>query len=81
MVVRFVAVITAVLAILAAVVGSAQTVAAPIVVLISFDGWRWDYTDRAEVPPTCVRSPRAASELRGSSRCFPPRRFPIITRS
>jgi predicted AlkP superfamily pyrophosphatase or phosphodiesterase len=24
--------------------------ASPILILISFDGWRWDYFDRAEVP-------------------------------
>ena len=22
----------------------------PILILVSFDGWRWDYTDRADVP-------------------------------
>ena len=30
--------------------GSAQEGAGPIVVLISFDGWRWDYMSRAHVP-------------------------------
>ena len=30
--------------------GRAQEGAGPIVVLISFDGWRWDYMARAHVP-------------------------------
>jgi predicted AlkP superfamily pyrophosphatase or phosphodiesterase len=30
--------------------GSAQERAAPIVILISFDGWRWDYMARTQVP-------------------------------
>ena len=42
------------LAVLAAVVAiwvaSLAAQASPILILISFDGWRWDYTDRANVP-------------------------------
>lgn len=30
--------------------GNAQETGGPIVVLISFDGWRWDYMTRAQVP-------------------------------
>ena len=45
---RFLLAVVAV--VLAVVVGGAQTSAGPIVVLISFDGWRWDYIDGVEVP-------------------------------
>ena len=42
------------LAVLATVVAiwvaSLAAQASPILILISFDGWRWDYTDRANVP-------------------------------
>ena len=42
------------LAVVAAVVAiwvaSLAAQASPILILISFDGWRWDYTDRASVP-------------------------------
>jgi predicted AlkP superfamily pyrophosphatase or phosphodiesterase len=42
------------LAVLAAVVAiwvaALAAQAGPILILISFDGWRWDYTDRANVP-------------------------------
>jgi predicted AlkP superfamily pyrophosphatase or phosphodiesterase len=33
-----------------ALTGRAQEHAAPIVILISFDGWRWDYMARTQVP-------------------------------
>lgn len=35
---------------LAVVTGATQQTRQPILVLVSFDGWRWDYTDRAKVP-------------------------------
>jgi predicted AlkP superfamily pyrophosphatase or phosphodiesterase len=42
------------LAVLAAAIAvwvvSLAAQASPILILISFDGWRWDYTDRANVP-------------------------------
>jgi predicted AlkP superfamily pyrophosphatase or phosphodiesterase len=42
------------LAVLAAAVAiwvaSLAAQASPILILISFDGWRWDYIDRADVP-------------------------------
>ena len=72
MVVRFVAVIVAVLAV---IVGSAQTVAGPIVVLISFDGWRWDYTDRAEVPQLRALAARGV-RADGLIPSFPSKTFP-----
>jgi predicted AlkP superfamily pyrophosphatase or phosphodiesterase len=39
-----------VLAVLAVLAGAAQNGRPPILVLVSFDGWRWDYTARANAP-------------------------------
>ena len=72
MVVRFVAVVVAVLTVM---VGSAQTGAAPIVILISFDGWRWDYTDRAEVPHLRALAARGV-RAEGLIPTFPSKTFP-----
>ena len=69
------AVVAAVLAILVSVVGSAQTGAAPIVVLISFDGWRWDYTDRADVPHLRALAARGV-RAEGLIPTFPSKTFP-----
>ena len=69
---RFVAVVAIVLAVM---VGSAQTSAGPIVVLISFDGWRWDYTDRAEVPHLRALAARGV-RADGLIPSFPSKTFP-----
>src|SRR5262245_15708381 len=48
---------------------------APILVLVSFDGWRWDYIDRANVPhlrALALRGARAESLI----PMFPSRTFP-----
>ena len=44
----------------------AQPVArpAPILILVSFDGWRWDYLDAHPDSPTCTPSRRAACARR-----------------
>ena len=60
---------------LAVMVGSAQTGAGPIVVLISFDGWRWDYTDRAEVPHLRALAARGV-RADGLIPPFPSKTFP-----
>ena len=72
MLVRFVAVVAAVLTIM---VGAAQTVAGPIVVLVSFDGWRWDYIDRAEVPHLRALAARGV-RADGLIPSFPAKTFP-----
>jgi predicted AlkP superfamily pyrophosphatase or phosphodiesterase len=69
---RFVAIVAALLAIL---VGSAQSGAGPIVVLISFDGWRWDYIDRAEVPHLRALASRGV-RADGLIPSFPSKTFP-----
>jgi predicted AlkP superfamily pyrophosphatase or phosphodiesterase len=61
--------------VLAVVVGSAQTAAGPIVVLISFDGWRWDYIDRAEVPHLRALASRGV-RADGLIPSFPSKTFP-----
>src|SRR5262245_2257345 len=38
------------LAILFASLGCAQTGSNPILILVSFDGWRWDYTNQLQAP-------------------------------
>ena len=68
----FVAVVAAVLALM---VGSAQKSAGPIVVLISFDGWRWDYIDRAEVPHLRDLAARGVT-AEGLIPSFPSKTFP-----
>ena len=47
----------------------------PLVVLVGFDGWRWDYIDRANVPnlrALAARGVRASSLIPS----FPPKTFP-----
>jgi predicted AlkP superfamily pyrophosphatase or phosphodiesterase len=48
---------------------------APIVVLISIDGWRWDYTDRFQ-PPAISRLARAGVTAEGLIPVFPSKTFP-----
>jgi predicted AlkP superfamily pyrophosphatase or phosphodiesterase len=60
---------------LAVLAGSAQTSAGPIVVLISFDGWRWDYIDRAEVPHLRALASRGV-RADGLIPSFPSKTFP-----
>jgi predicted AlkP superfamily pyrophosphatase or phosphodiesterase len=48
---------------------------APIVVLISIDGWRWDYLDRFE-PPTLTRLARTGVRAEGLVPVFPSKTFP-----
>ena len=61
--------------VLAITAGSAQTGAGPIVLLISFDGWRWDYTDRAEVPHLRALASRGV-RADGLIPAFPSKTFP-----
>ncbi len=67
--------VAAVAAVLAVIAGSAQTVASPIVVLISFDGWRWDYIDRANVPHLRALAARGV-RADGLISAFPSKTFP-----
>jgi Type I phosphodiesterase / nucleotide pyrophosphatase len=55
--------------------GSAQEGGRPIVVLISFDGWRWDYVTRTQVPnlqALALRGVRAEALVPS----FPTKTFP-----
>jgi predicted AlkP superfamily pyrophosphatase or phosphodiesterase len=47
----------------------------PIVVLVSFDGWRWDYIDRANTPNLHALAARGV-QARGLIPSFPPKTFP-----
>jgi predicted AlkP superfamily pyrophosphatase or phosphodiesterase len=47
----------------------------PIVVLISFDGWRWDYIERAEVPHLRALASRGV-KADGLIPSFPSKTFP-----
>ena len=49
--------------------------AAPIVVLVSLDGWRWDYIDRANVPNLRALAARGV-KAKGLIPSFPPKTFP-----
>ena len=64
-------------AVLASCVGSngGRAGSHPLVVLVSVDGWRWDYIDRADVPnlrALAARGVRASSLIPS----FPPKTFP-----
>ena len=54
---------------------AAQRVAAPILVLISFDGWRWDYIDRGESPNLKALAARGVRS-QGLIPSFPSITFP-----
>jgi predicted AlkP superfamily pyrophosphatase or phosphodiesterase len=47
----------------------------PILILISFDGWRWDYMDRADVPNLKALA-RRGIRSRGLIPSFPSKTFP-----
>ena len=49
--------------------------ARPIVILISIDGWRWDYTERYQ-PPAIGRLARAGVRAEGLIPIFPSKTFP-----
>jgi predicted AlkP superfamily pyrophosphatase or phosphodiesterase len=66
---------TALLLALAAAAAAAERAAAPILVLISFDGFRWDYIDRGE-SPTLKRLAAAGVRSRGLVPSFPTFTFP-----
>ena len=73
---RRLALLIAVLAtVIATLAGPHAQTRDPIVILISFDGWRWDYTDRARVPNLKALAARGvrAKELIPS---FPSLTFP-----
>jgi predicted AlkP superfamily pyrophosphatase or phosphodiesterase len=54
---------------------SGQPAARPIVILISIDGWRWDYLDRIK-PPTLGRLAAAGVRAEGLIPTFPSKTFP-----
>jgi predicted AlkP superfamily pyrophosphatase or phosphodiesterase len=60
---------------LAAAVAAAQRAAAPILILISFDGFRWDYIDRGE-SPALKRLAAAGVRSKGLVPSFPSFTFP-----
>ena len=55
--------------------GRAQERAAPIVILISFDGWRWDYMARARVPNLQELASRGV-RAEALTPVFPTKTFP-----
>ena len=59
---------------LAVLVGRAQE-RQPILVLVSFDGWRWDYIDRADVPNLKALAARGVRS-EGLIPSFPSKTFP-----
>lgn len=59
----------------AAAVVRDQPPAAPIVVLISIDGWRWDYLERLK-PPTLARLAASGVRAEGLIPSFPSKTFP-----
>jgi predicted AlkP superfamily pyrophosphatase or phosphodiesterase len=61
--------------VLAVLAGSAQQRPEPILVLVSFDGWRWDYIDRARVPNLQALAARGV-RARGLIPSFPSTTFP-----
>ena len=63
------------LAVIATFAGPHAQTSDPLVVLVSFDGWRWDYADRANVPNLRALAARGvrAKELIPS---FPSLTFP-----
>ena len=72
---RRLALLIAALAVMATLAGPHAQTRDPIVILISFDGWRWDYTDRGNVPNLKALAARGvrAKELIPS---FPSLTFP-----
>ena len=52
-----------------------QSPAAPIVILISIDGWRWDYLDRFK-PPMLGRLAASGVRAEGLIPSFPSKTFP-----
>jgi predicted AlkP superfamily pyrophosphatase or phosphodiesterase len=72
---RRLALLIAALAVMAALAGPGAQTRDPLLVLVSFDGWRWDYIDRANVPNLKALAARGvrAKELIPS---FPSLTFP-----
>ena len=72
---RRLALLIAALAVIATLAGPRAQSRDPLVILISFDGWRWDYTDRGNVPNLKALAARGvrAKELIPS---FPSLTFP-----
>jgi predicted AlkP superfamily pyrophosphatase or phosphodiesterase len=67
---------------LAVVTAVAQQAAAPILILISFDGFRWDYVDRGETPnlkALAVRGVRAKSLIPSFPSVTFPNHYTIVT--
>ena len=54
---------------------SQPTATRPIVILVSIDGWRWDYTGRFK-PPTITSLANAGVEAQGLIPVFPSKTFP-----
>ena len=55
--------------------GAPATQSAPIVILISIDGWRWDYIDRFQ-PPVLSRLAESGVQSEGLIPIFPSKTFP-----
>src|SRR5947208_1344414 len=79
---RRVAVLAVALAIAAAIPFPRAQAAHPIVVLVSFDGWRWDYIDRARVPnlkALAARGVRARELIPSFPSLTFPNHYTIVT--
>jgi predicted AlkP superfamily pyrophosphatase or phosphodiesterase len=60
---------------LAVLAGAAQQTRPPILMLVSFDGWRWDYISRADTPNLRALASRGVRS-RGLIPSFPTKTFP-----
>jgi predicted AlkP superfamily pyrophosphatase or phosphodiesterase len=67
---------------LAAVAATGERSASPILILISFDGWRWDYIDRGESPNVkrlAARGVRSAGLIPSFPSLTFPNHYTIVT--
>jgi predicted AlkP superfamily pyrophosphatase or phosphodiesterase len=69
------AVLGALLVLVATTIGSAAQPSRPIVILVSIDGWRWDYLERF-APPTLTRLAKSGVRSEALIPVFPSKTFP-----
>jgi predicted AlkP superfamily pyrophosphatase or phosphodiesterase len=79
---RCLAFLIAALAVIAALAGPRAQTRNPLLILVSFDGWRWDYTDRAHVPnlrALATRGVRAKALIPSFPSLTFPNHYTIVT--